>query len=309
MTVGWYNRPGSGVFGYNQGNASLKPETGDSWNIGTVITPSLIPGLALTVDYWHIKVKNVISGLTAQQIIDRCYDDPTGINNQFCAAVSRQTSTDPLVNGVFAGKSSRQLNNIPNVSFPTTGPAFLNQPYNFAARVRRGIDFDASYSHRLPGQVRMSLRGIVTLLLDSENFSFLTDPTRSDKIDTTLGDPRWRASWNADFAWKNFGIAYSGTYSSHELNVNFSGATYETWFTWQGRGPTNPEARPSPWYPAQTRHNIRFNWNPWHQLRLYAGVDNFTNKLPPLDLTGIEFAAPYDPTGRYYYGGVEYSFK
>ena len=52
-----------------------------------MITPSFIPGLALTVDYWHIKVKNVISGLTAQQIVDRCYDDPTGINNEFCAAV------------------------------------------------------------------------------------------------------------------------------------------------------------------------------------------------------------------------------
>ena len=52
-----------------------------------------MPGFALTVDYYRIKVRDVISGLTGQAIINRCYDDPTGINNEFCGAISRQTST------------------------------------------------------------------------------------------------------------------------------------------------------------------------------------------------------------------------
>jgi outer membrane receptor protein involved in Fe transport len=304
ITQPWTNVPQSGVLGINSGNAGLKAEQGNSYTIGTVITPSFTPGFALTIDYWRIKVKNVISGLSGQQIINRCYDDPTGINNEFCAAIARQTSTNPLINGVFAGQSTRTLPNLNTINFPTTGNAFVNQPYNFAALVRRGIDFDASYSHRLPGNVRMSLRGILTLLLQSENFSYLTQPDRSDKIDETFGDPRWRASWNANFDWGKWGIEYSGTYTGRQTIL-----AWETQFTHQGRGPTNPEARPIAWYPSQIVNSVRLNFDPIKTLRLYAGVDNIGNERPPYDLTGIEAGSPYDPTGRYFYAGAEYRFK
>ena len=286
QTQPWTNIPGSGVAGINSGNAGLKPEIGNSLTLGAVFTPTFIPGLAISVDYWHIKVKNVISGLTGQQIIDRCYDDPTGLNNEFCAAIARKTSSDPIANLTFAGQSSRRLIGV-NYTVPVTGNGFINQPYNFAALLRKGIDFDVSYSHRL-GAVRMSLRSIVTLLLDSENFSYLTQPDRSDKIDKTFGDPRWRGQLNADFQYKNVGLSYTGIYTGRQLNTNFAGSSYETYYTWQGRGPTNPEARPSKWYPAVVTHNVRFNWDPIKAVRLYVGVDNVTNKLPPLDLTGIE---------------------
>lgn len=300
----WTNVPQSGVLGINSGNAGLKAEQGNSYTIGAVATPSFVPGFALTVDYWHIKVKNVISGLTGQQIINRCYDDPTGINNEFCAAISRQSSTNPLINGVFAGQSTRTLPNLNTINFPTTGNAFVNQPYNFAALLRRGVDFDASYTHRLPGDVRMSFRTILTLLLQSENFSYLTQPDRSDKIDETFGDPRWRASWNANFDWKKWGIEYSGTYVGRQTILS-----WETQFSHQGRGPTNPDARPIKWYPSQITHNVRVNFDPVSYLRIYLGVDNIGNKLPPYDLSGIEAGSPYDPTGRYFYGGVEARFK
>jgi outer membrane receptor protein involved in Fe transport len=304
ITQPWTNVPQSGVLGINSGNPNLKAERGDSLTIGTVITPKITPGFAVTIDYWRIKVKNVISGLSGQQIINRCYDDPTGINNEFCAAIARQVSTNPLINGTFAGQSTRTLPNLNTVNFPTTGNAFINQPYNFAALVRRGIDFDASYTHRLPGEVRMSLHGIMTLLLESQNFSYLTQPDRSDKIDETFGDPRWRASWNANFDWRKWGFSYSGTYVGKQTILS-----WETQFTHQGRGPTNPEARPIAWYPSQITHNVRVNFDPISTLRLYAGVDNIGNERPPYDLNGTEAGSPYDPTGRYFYAGAQLRFK
>ncbi|HEU4614306.1 MAG TPA: TonB-dependent receptor, partial [Kofleriaceae bacterium] len=171
VTQPWTNTPQSGVVGINSGNPNLRPEKGDSITLGAVVQPSFMPGFALTVDYWRIKVRDVISGLSGQQIINRCYDDPTGINNEFCAAIARQTSTNPLINGVFAGQTTRTLPNLTTYSFPATGNAFINQPYNFAALVRRGIDFDASYNRRLWGDVRFSGRAIVSWLLKSENYS------------------------------------------------------------------------------------------------------------------------------------------
>jgi outer membrane receptor protein involved in Fe transport len=308
VTRPWNNRPGSGVSGINRGNPDLKPERGDSYTLGMVATPNFLPGFALTVDYWRIKVKNVISGLTGQAIIDRCYDDPTGINNEFCAAISRRTTTDPLTNGTFAGQTTRDLLGKTRFNFPSTGPGFFNQPFNFAALVRRGIDFDANYTRRLWGNVRFSGRAIVSLLLQSENFSYLTQPERSDKIDETFGDPKWGASWNANIDFGKLDFTYSGNYVGRQV-MTAGTFTWETFFEHQGRGPTNPEARPMAWYPSQITHNARVNWDVLSKLRLYAGVDNIGNKRPPYDLTGTESGSPFNPTGRFFYGGAEYRFR
>jgi len=303
-TQPWTNQPGSGVVGINRGNPDLVPERGYSMTLGGVFQPEFIPGFALTVDYYRIKVKDVISGLTGQQIINRCYDDPTGINNEFCAAIARQTSTNPLINGVFAGQTTRDLPNLNRFNFPATGNGFINQPFNFAQLIRRGVDFDASYNRRLWGNVRFSGHAIVSLLLQSENFSFLTQPDRSDKIDETFGDPRWGASWNANLDFGKVDLTYSGTYIGRQTIL-----AWETMFTHQGRGPTNPDARPIAWYPSQITHSARVNWDVLTKLRLYAGVDNIGNVRPPYDLFGTEAGSPYSPTGRFFYGGAEFRFR
>jgi len=304
VTQPFSNVPGSGVLGINRGNPDLTPERGYSITLGGVFQPVFIPGFALTVDYYRIKVKNVISGLTGQQIINRCYDDPTGINNEFCAVVQRQTSTNPIINGAFAGQSTRDLPGLTRQTFTPTGNAFINQPFNFAALIRRGVDFDATYNRRLWSNVRFSGHAIVSLLLQSENFSFLTQPDRSDKIDETLGDPRWGASWNGSLDFGKLGLTYSGTYVGRQSIL-----AWETQFTHQGRGPTNPDARPIKWYPSQITHNARVDWDALSKLRLYAGVDNIGNVRPPYDLWGTEAGAPYNPTGRFFYGGAEYRFR
>ena len=310
VTRPWVNVPGSGVLGINRGNPDLVPEKGDSITLGGIVQPAFMPGFALTVDYYRIKVRNVISGLSGQQIINRCYDDPTGIGNEFCGAIARQTSSDPLINGVFAGQTTRDLPNLNRFSFPATGNGFINQPYNFAKRIRRGVDFDASYTRRLMNNVRFSGRAIVSVLLQSEDFSFLTQPDRSEKIDETFGDPKWGASWNANLDFGRLDFSYSGNYVGRQaILINVNPTDWEIMHSHQGRGPTNPEARPIAWYPSQIYHNARVNWDALSKLRLYVGVDNLANKRPPYDLTGIEGGSPFNPTGRFFYGGAEFKFR
>ena len=263
-----------------------------------------MPGFALTVDYYRIKVRDVISGLTGQAIINRCYDDPTGINNEFCGAISRQASTtNPLANFVFAGQSTRTINNV-TYNFPTTGNAFINQPYNFAALVRRGVDFDASYNRRLWGDVRFSGHAIVSLLLESENFSYLTQPDRSDKIDEGLGDPRWGATWNGNLDFGKFDVTYSGVYVGRQAIL-----AWETQFSHRGRGPTEPRCPPDQVVPVadHAQHARELGRN--LKARLYAGVDNIANLKPPYDLWGNEAGSNYNPTGRFFYGGAEVKFR
>jgi hypothetical protein len=53
-----------------------------------VITPKFLPGFSMSVDYYNIKVNNVITSPTVQAIVNACYDLPD-LNNPFCALFQR----------------------------------------------------------------------------------------------------------------------------------------------------------------------------------------------------------------------------
>ena len=142
--------PNGGNYGtsisYSQlslGNPNLSAEKADSWNIGGVFSPRFIPGFNLAVDYFRIDLDNAIDTLSAQDIVNRCFDGRT----EYCAAITQ----DP-------NSSARIL--------------IRNQPFNFASRVARGIDFDASY--RLPlsnlfanAEGSLTLRGLATRYIEN----------------------------------------------------------------------------------------------------------------------------------------------
>jgi outer membrane receptor protein involved in Fe transport len=299
------NNPGSGIVGINSGNPDLVPEVGRSFTVGAILQPPFLPGFSLTIDYYNITVENVISGLTGQAIINRCYDDPTGLNNEFCAAINRRTSaTDPFLNGTFAGQSSRRLPGITqDIPLPVTGNSFINQPYNFAALEREGVDFDMAYRTRLGANTTLNLRGIVSYLIRSENYTYLTQPNRSDRIHGTFGDPQWAATFNANLDMGEIDLTYSANFVGRQTILS-----YETQFTHQGRGPTNPDARPFTHYPDIVYHNFRIGFEPGERFSFYTGVDNVLNQLPPFDLTGIEGGSPFSPVGRYFYAGAQVRF-
>jgi outer membrane receptor protein involved in Fe transport len=56
-----------------QGNPDAKPEVADGYGLGVVVSPSFLPGVQASVDYYDISVKGVISFVTAQQVTDYCY--------------------------------------------------------------------------------------------------------------------------------------------------------------------------------------------------------------------------------------------
>jgi iron complex outermembrane receptor protein len=56
-----------------QGNPDAKPEVADGYGLGVVVSPSFLPGVQASVDYYDISVKGVISFVTAQQVADYCY--------------------------------------------------------------------------------------------------------------------------------------------------------------------------------------------------------------------------------------------
>lgn len=302
----WSNQSASGVAGSNQGNPNLVPEVGNSFTVGGIFTPRAVPGLTVKLDYYNIRVKDVISGLTGQAIINRCYDDPTGLDNPFCAAVFRRTSSNVIENFTFNGQTTRTLGT-QQFAFPLTGNGlgFINQPFNFARLVNRGIDFDVNYAKKFRDDLSLNVRLIVSHVFDRLSYSYITEPDRYDRVNGTLGDPNWQGQLTVGGRVSALDFSYNARYIGKQITSGFS---YETFFESQGRPALNPDARPFVFYDPIIYHSIRAGVNANEKFRFYFGVDNVSNELPPYDLFGTGADAIYPNTGRFFYAGVEAKF-
>jgi outer membrane receptor protein involved in Fe transport len=56
------------------GNTNLDPETSDSYTVGFVFQPGFAPGLSITVDYFDIKVEDVISTISPTITLQQCLE-------------------------------------------------------------------------------------------------------------------------------------------------------------------------------------------------------------------------------------------
>jgi outer membrane receptor protein involved in Fe transport len=143
--VPFSNVSGANISGFNQGNSNLEPEQGTSITVGAVIQPRFLPGFSLTIDYYDIEIKEAISGLTGQAIVNACYEDPVTINNPFCAAVFRRAPTGNVFSDfAFNGQSGRRFDGLADVLSPSSGrlpqPAFqLPVATDQGRRLRRGV--------------------------------------------------------------------------------------------------------------------------------------------------------------------------
>jgi Outer membrane cobalamin receptor protein len=70
------------------GNTNLENETADSWTIGLILTPTALPGFALSVDWVNVSLKNAIVSLDADQTLAACYD-ATNFPSSVCSQIDR----------------------------------------------------------------------------------------------------------------------------------------------------------------------------------------------------------------------------
>ncbi|MFC3173150.1 TonB-dependent receptor domain-containing protein [Novosphingobium bradum] len=82
----------TGVLGINSGNRALKNEVADSWTLGLVLTPSMVPGFALTVDWLDIRLKDAIISATARQVLEACYDSTSYPAPSACGQFTRNAA-------------------------------------------------------------------------------------------------------------------------------------------------------------------------------------------------------------------------
>ena len=80
------------------GNANLKPEVSNNTTLGAVFTPSIIPGLTASVDYYHVKIGNAIGAIggNSQAAEQLCLE--SNLTSPYCNLIARPlgyTNTTP----------------------------------------------------------------------------------------------------------------------------------------------------------------------------------------------------------------------
>lgn len=71
------------------GNLNLDVEKATTWTIGAVFTPTFVPGLSLSVDYYDIVVTDAITTPTINDALDACFGN-----------LSAASATDPACTGI-----------------------------------------------------------------------------------------------------------------------------------------------------------------------------------------------------------------
>jgi iron complex outermembrane recepter protein len=179
---------------YNGGNPNLKPETAYNGDIGLVYSPSWLPGFNATIDWWNYNIRNLITGISNDQVLADCYE--FGITSA-CSQFQREGGNGPL-----AG----QIINLMNLE---TNAGWLKE---------RGWDFGVNYA--LPefsfGKFKL---GLQSTYIATNNVQPTVGAAVQYTAGTALGNLdgavwRVRGTFTVSWDWRDFGADWTVRYFS-----------------------------------------------------------------------------------------------
>ena len=278
-----YTFPTTATGGVQHGNSALKPETADTYNLGfswfSRSDRPLLSSLTASVDYYNIKIDNVISVVAGLTTLSKCYNldgsNPTySQTNSYCQLISRD--------------ASGQL-------------SLIGLPYlNLGGLKTRGIDLQLGWRPQLGDLGLASAKGGLTLstaiayVSDYEIQQLPNGPWTNYTNTNTIGQPlpRWKALTTA---------GYETDALSAGLRWRFLGAMSDI------SSVTTPASPGAP-VPKYSLFDLFASYQLTSQFQLRAGINNVFDKglvVVSSSQTSTD-TSTYDPVGRSYYLGVKF---
>ena len=197
----FYNNPNRNagathnVFGFVEGNPNLKEETAGTTTIGVVA--DITDNLTLTVDYWNIKIDDMITSEDPNSIYQQCFSPVTNpaydVNHSACRQLVRdpQTGNDANTLLMFTNEGAVDFAGY-DVSIDWSrdvGPGSLNvnAVVTIADRVKTRVSPDAPWNDWKGTSGPADLTGLDAYAFDYR--TFVTTNYRFGRWGTTL---RWR---------------------------------------------------------------------------------------------------------------------
>ena len=277
-----------GYSGLTTGNPNLLPEVANSWNIGAVMSPRLLPGFTASVDYFRIDLAGAIDSISAQETVNRCSDG----NAIYCAAITN----DPV----------RSLPGAPYLLIRT-------QPFNFARKLVRGIDFDAAYRIPLGAASTFTLKGVATRYIENLSDTGIAGSVAVNTVGANGGQastPTWIFRGSATYETQTFSATVTGRgvsagkYVANGVECTSGCPVSTTNF------PTYDNNRVSGLFYVDLNltQTVPFGGN---QAQFFVNVTNLFNRWPLLvPETGMAANTTYsDMLGRQFRAGIRISLK
>lgn len=278
------------VFRVGGAEAGLAAETSTNWTVGAVVRPPLpqrLGALALSLDYFDIKVENGVADLAGSTILNRCYSaanfDP---NEGFCRFVERDANNELTVTSSFV---------------------------NLSEDIVKGFEFNARYSNEIFG-ARLTLNANVTKYEEQSSRlfpeEFLTD------ANGILTQPDWVGNFDASLAFGAVNLRYGVDWVDGD-----SDRTYEYFAFDNLTGTSDPDLvqfyRDNYSFIAEDYflHNASVQFDVAERMQFTVGVRNIFNTEPP-KITAAGFStignAPlysgYDYRGRTFFANATFNF-
>ncbi|HEY6868627.1 MAG TPA: TonB-dependent receptor [Novosphingobium sp.] len=169
-SIGSYTFPTTATGQTVAGNLGLTPEKADTFNIGMVFNSPAQSGplsdFSVSVDYYNIKIKNVISSVPGLTVLSKCYNldgsNPTyALSNAYCALIQRDPTSGQLlqVNTPYLNLGALKTDGIEAQVHWGTGAQFLGA--SARAYVDTAIGWLHSYKVQLlPGAAFLDYTGV-----------------------------------------------------------------------------------------------------------------------------------------------------
>lgn len=273
---------GVSAFQNTIGNPDLQPEKARNTEVGIVLSrPSWAPGLSLSVDYYTIKLSDVVSTLTAQQIVQFCFEG----NQAFCGGFDLN-----------AGQGSN----------------FINvQPFNLASWKTSGFDIEGSYQFQrplgLPGS--FTVRALGTHIREFLVRAGIEGVATVDQAGANTGatpDWKWLATQTYDSG------RFSLTLQERWFSDGVFGNQYVVCQTDCPVSTTNNPTIDRNKMKGAFYMDVGASFDIRENVTLYGKVDNLFDKDPepsPQTNTGLDVnPALYDTLGRIYRVGLRMNF-
>jgi len=290
------------------GNPNLDPETSDTYTLGAVLTPSFLPGFNLSIDYFDIKVKDYISGIGADVIINRCVDT---LDPFFCDLVQRDDagsiwlSSNGFVRDTTLNTGALRTKGLDvNANYRTDLDAIGLQDMGAITLNFVGTYLDDLSVQSLPGDPFFNCAGKYGTICSVAGGLSAPNPKWRHKFRVQWRTPLQYGEWLKDFSvalqWRHFSKATLDAYAS-DPQLNNAGLQYETDRVLRSRD----------------YFDLTASWSMRDNIDVRLGVNNVFDKDPPLNgssncptgpCNGNTWPQVYDALGRFLFIGATVDF-
>jgi outer membrane receptor protein involved in Fe transport len=270
------------------GNPNLNAETSHTTTFGAVFSPTFVPGLNLSLDYYKITLDDAISTLGGggiQSVLDLCYNTIQNASSVYCKAINRDPITGQIAAPTYVMTTAANIGGIKTQGYDVAGHYGFRTDWGLMGNTRWNVDTNWTYVKELTFTPIQDLPNIQNQCVGAWG--------------ATCGQPvpHWKGTARLTMNSGKLLLSARARYTG--------GVTVDTYVIPDRQGKPAPALNTltNPTIKAYTYLDLTAGYEFSKMVSLTAGVRNLLDKDPPV-LGSSQLpanntiAASYDPLGR-----------